>query len=131
MKLILSIDAYPQERPRVHHGVATDPPKSRKFKEDIAMLAKAQNAESVLLTGELQVELNIYRAASRFKSGVTSKRYGDIDNLAKAILDGLTRVVWKDDKQISRLLVTKNLADTPRIEICIEERRSESAMAKG
>ena len=109
MKLILSIDAYPQERPRVHHGVATDPPKSRKYKEDIAMLAKSQNAESVLQTEELQVEMNIYRAASQFASDVTSQRYGDIYNLVKEIFDGLIGVIGAEDKQISRVLVMKDI----------------------
>jgi len=41
--------------------------------------------------------------------------------LAKSILDGLNGVVWKDDKQISHLLVTKNLDVTPHIDLLIGE----------
>ena len=117
MKLTIPIDAIPQERPRVYNKVAVDPPKSRQFKQNLAMLVKSLRRESALLTGELAVELHIYR---NFKS-VTSKRYGDIDNLAKSILDGLTGVLWQDDKQISKLLVSKNLADTPFITLDITE----------
>ena len=65
-----------------------------------------------------------------FASGVTSQRYGDIYNLFKEIFDGLMGIIWAEDKQISRMLVTKDIETTLHIDFLIEERRSESAMAK-
>lgn len=121
MKIVVPIDVVPQGRPRFYNGVAIDPSKSRQFKKDFAQLVKLLRPNAALYTGELKVELHIYRQASKFKKGVTSKRYGDIDNLVKGIFDALTGVLWQDDKQISSLLVTKNLADTPRVELSIEE----------
>ena len=44
-----------------------------------------------------------------FASGVTSQRYGDIYNLFKEIFDGLMGIIWAEDKQISRVLVMKDI----------------------
>lgn len=45
----------------------------------------------------------------------------DIDNLAKGYLDALNGVVWLDDSQIVRLVVTKEYSDQPRCEIMVIE----------
>ena len=34
----------------------------------------------------------------------------DCDNLGKSVMDGLNGVAWDDDKQVCRLVVTKNYA---------------------
>lgn len=44
----------------------------------------------------------------------------DIDNLAKAVLDALNGVCWADDRQITRLFVTKIAADRPGVDVRIE-----------
>jgi len=119
MQLHIPIDIVPQGRPRFYRGIAYDPPKSRQFKKDLALIANS--LVSSAFSGEVKVKLDIFRQRSKFKKGVTSKRYGDIDNLAKAILDALNGICWYDDSQISELHVTKNLADEPHIEIEIEE----------
>jgi crossover junction endodeoxyribonuclease RusA len=41
----------------------------------------------------------------------------DVDNVAKAVLDALTGVVFHDDSQVERLLVTKTEGDRPRISV--------------
>ncbi len=119
MQLHIQIDIVPQGRPRFYRGIAYDPPKSRQFKKDLALIVNSLVKSA--FSGEVKVKLDIFRQASKFKKGVMSKRYGDIDNLAKAVLDALNGVCWQDDSQISDLHVTKNLADTPHIDIAIEE----------
>ena len=120
MQLHITIDIVPQGRPRFYRGIAYDPPKSRQFKKDLALIANS--LVSSAFSGEVKVKLDIYRQKSKFKKGVTSKKYGDIDNLAKAVLDALNGICWHDDSQISDLHITKNLADTPRIDIEITEK---------
>lgn len=44
----------------------------------------------------------------------------DVDNVAKAVLDALSGVVFHDDSQVERLLVTKTEGDRPRI--CVTAR---------
>jgi len=45
----------------------------------------------------------------------------DLDNVAKAILDALNGILYKDDNQVVELFVTKRYSDNPRVEICIQE----------
>ena len=119
MKLTIPIDAVPQKRADTQKGSKRrfDPDESRKFKHDFAILVKMLRPNSALLTGELKVELNIFR---NFKKA-TNQHYGDIDNLVKSIFDALTGVVWKDDRQVVDLHVTKKLSATPYVELFIEE----------
>lgn len=44
----------------------------------------------------------------------------DADNLAKSILDGCNGVCWGDDRQITRLFVTKIAADRPGVDVRVE-----------
>ncbi|MFT6460792.1 MAG: Holliday junction resolvase RusA-like endonuclease [Maricaulis maris] len=41
----------------------------------------------------------------------------DVDGVAKAVLDALTGVVFHDDSQVERLLVTRVEGDRPRIAV--------------
>ena len=116
MTLDIQIDAVPQGRPRFYRGRTYDPPKSKQFKKDLALMVNSLD-NSAFFTGELKLKIEIYRD----KKSVTSRRYGDIDNLTKAILDGLTGILWQDDSQITDLHVTKHLAQTPHILIEVKE----------
>ena len=117
MKITVPIDAIPQERPRVYNRVAVDPPKSKNFKLQLAAIVKSLRPSSVLLTGKIKLDIQIFRN----KKSVTSRRFGDIDNLTKSVMDALTGVLWLDDSQITELHVTKNIADTPSIILELEE----------
>lgn len=46
---------------------------------------------------------------------------GDVDNLAKAILDALNTITYRDDRQISRLSVAKEYGAEPKVEIFIQK----------
>ena len=43
---------------------------------------------------------------------MTHSTQGDVDNYAKAVLDALNGVAWKDDKQINRLHVRRSYGNT-------------------
>lgn len=116
MNLKLKIEAVPQGRPRfTRTGIAYDAPRSRKFKADVALLTLPQIRNHELITGELKVGIKI-----RKRGKLTGQRFGDVDNLAKGILDALTGLIWKDDAQIVALSVEKSVGE-PLIEIDIEE----------
>lgn len=46
----------------------------------------------------------------------------DLDNVGKAVLDALNGVVYVDDKQVVRLLMTKAFSFEPRVEIKVKEK---------
>lgn len=45
----------------------------------------------------------------------------DTDNIAKAVLDGLNDIAYKDDKQVVQLCVTKTYGEQPCLKIYVEE----------
>lgn len=47
----------------------------------------------------------------------------DVDNLAKALKDAMTGLVWRDDSQICHIEASKCIAsgsESPHVEVCIE-----------
>lgn len=82
-------------------------PKDKAHRAEIALRARAAGARPI--TGEVCVELRFVRS---------TQRRVDIDNLAKSVLDALVGVAFVDDTQVSRLVVTKLVGDSPRTE-CI------------
>ena len=121
MKLTIPIDAVSQERPRVYNRVAVDPPKSRQFKKDFATFVQLLNRGKNFFTGAVKVDIKVFRQADKFKSGVTSSQFGDVDNLAKGILDACKGILWIDDRQVADLHITKNLAESPYVELSVED----------
>ncbi|MGB9866734.1 MAG: RusA family crossover junction endodeoxyribonuclease [Bacillota bacterium] len=85
------------------------------YKAEVASFAR--QAVRVPLQGRLGVEIWAYCAGGRV---------GDVDNLAKAILDGLNGVVWYDDNQVVDLVVHRRYGKPQRaeIEIWVAEDRS-------
>ena len=43
----------------------------------------------------------------------------DIDNVIKAILDGLNEVAYKDDEQVVNVSASKYYSDEPRVEVIV------------
>ena len=104
--MVICIDAVPQGRPRFVKGNVIDPPKSRKFKEELALLIREQ-FHGEPSTSALRVYITFFR---NFKTP-TNRKYGDIDNLTKAVLDACTGILWKDDSQIVELTAQKFCTD--------------------
>jgi crossover junction endodeoxyribonuclease RusA len=84
----------------------------RKFKSDIAVLARRQGAR--LLAGDLSVTFRVFRP----------KRIGDLDNRLKISQDALKGICFADDKQIIEIHAFRFDDKTnPRIEIDLKEIR--------
>jgi Holliday junction resolvase RusA-like endonuclease len=43
----------------------------------------------------------------------------DLDNVVKAIFDGMNGVVWKDDVQVVDAAVSKRFSDNPRVIVTV------------
>lgn len=118
MKITVQIDAIPQGRTRFYRGVAVDPPKCKQFKETFAWLLLREVGQYALpFTGAIKVDIKVYRQSSKFNSAIVHQ-YGDVDNLAKGILDACNGILWRDDSQIVDLHIVKYITDfKPYVEL--------------
>lgn len=60
-------------------------------------------------------------APKRRRTWPINARSGDADKLARSVLDSLTGTILRDDAQVVRLLVIKDWADPPGVQVTIEE----------
>ena len=44
----------------------------------------------------------------------------DVDNIAKIVMDALNGIAWRDDSQVTVLLVTKRYSEQPKLKVRIE-----------
>ena len=86
--------AVPKARPRfTRSGRTYTPAKTQAFEKQIALMARRAMADA---------------GVSRVESGAVSKTTKpDIDNLKKAVLDGMNGVVFADDALVSRISAEK------------------------
>lgn len=67
----------------------------RTFKEELGCIARQAMKGREPLTGQVRVEIKIYRQRKP-----DSLQYGDLDNHLKAILDSISGICFKDDRQV-------------------------------
>ena len=117
IKFCVECEPLPQPRPRFSRfGGVYFPKAFQEYKAEISKAAVQVMAGREPLTGELKATLKFFR---RYKT--ISRRYGDCDNLSKAVLDACNRIVYTDDSQIISVVSTKHTdKDNPHIEIEIE-----------
>lgn len=107
------------------------PVKTKSYEDEVRLLAtKAKGSGSTL---EGSVSVFIYISFSVPKSYSKRKREAclsgetkhtkkpDLDNVAKAIIDGMNGIIFKDDSQIINLHVTKVYAEVGKVEVLIRE----------
>ncbi len=82
----------PKGRPRFVRGRAITPPETRVAERRIATIARSSGVRP--RAGHVQVMIEFY---------VSTGVRGDIDNLAKLVLDALNGVAWVDDRQVVEL----------------------------
>lgn len=99
--------------------------KTASFERQIRDLCRLQMRGAPPATGPLSISV-----VFRLKRPSTVRRLHptvtpDLDNLIKAVLDGMNRVAWMDDAQIVEMLCRKEYSESPGIslemrEICAE-----------
>lgn len=116
-------------RPRFGNGRTYTPAKTIEYERRIA--TKAAEAMPCPATAlPVRVRVDAYKGIP--KSWARAKRLRamdgqeipgkpDLDNVAKAVLDALNGVVYADDVQVTRLLVTKQYSLEPRLVVTVKE----------
>lgn len=134
MKIEFTIHAEPVAKARARAGVGGrfyTPKKTSDYEAIVAMHAKqAMKGRSPIESAcvlSLVFNMPIPKSWSQKKraqaiSGEikhTSKP--DLDNLIKAVKDGLNGIVWADDAQVVRVVAEKKYSENPRVECCASD----------
>lgn len=110
LKLILPYPPSVNNLYATYQGRRITSATGRKFKADIAVLARRQGAK--MLAGDLIITFRVFRP----------KRIGDLDNRLKISQDALKGICFADDKQIIEIHAFRFDDKTnPRIEIDLRE----------
>ena len=117
MKMTLNIEPKPAPRPRFGK-CAYMPAEYKSYKAQIGEFVKLQCTTP--LTENLKLQITFRR-----KYRADSRRFGDIDNLVKGVMDACNGIVFVDDSQVVSLTAEKEQSAEAGIDIEI------SAQAKG
>lgn len=98
----------PKGRPRFGHGRAYTPQRTLDWENVVAWTARVACKEP--LEGKLFVTLGFHGANGN----------ADVDNLAKAVLDGLQGICFANDRQVVHLEAYRGQLDTPGVKVLIE-----------
>lgn len=107
------------------------PEKTANYEGLVAHSAKVAMDGRPLIFGPVAVDLDIRVSIPDSWSGkrkgmaqrgeLAATKKPDIDNVEKAIFDGLNGVVWKDDVQAVQVTKRKRYAETPGVVVIVRE----------
>ena len=112
IKFAVENEPIPQARPRFGRGKIFEPARVSKYKEEVKAAATAAMKGAIPISSAVNAKIKAFR---KFKA--TSRRFGDADNLAKAVLDACNGIIFCDDAQITKLTVEKIQSAVPRLEV--------------
>ena len=136
MKVSFTVPGPPQGkgRPRfrqVGGYTQTYTPRQTAVYENLVKLSYKDELGNITLNGAISAEIRAYFpipvSVSKKKRRMMEEGYipcltkPDTDNIAKIILDSLNEIAFKDDKQVSDLMVIKKYGEQPRVEVILEE----------
>lgn len=126
-------DPVPKGRPKITtingSARAYTPSKTRNYEAHVAACGRNAMIGMSVLSGALRMTLcvhlkvpeswSIKKKALAIRGEISPTKKPDLDNLLKAAADGLNGVVYRDDSQITELVVTKKYSIEPRVEVDI------------
>src|SRR5262249_22488485 len=118
-------------RPRFGHGAVYTDKKTIAFERAIAWAAKQEMAGKDPLSGPVCVTIGAFmpiplswNRTAHLEATSGQRRPAvkpDADNIAKAVLDGLTSIVFHDDKQVVEMTVIKKYSVQPAVVVTVTE----------
>lgn len=100
LEFVIEGRPVPKQRVRTRNGRFYTPKETRRYEDSVAWQARKEHAHSL---GDVEVEITLCSQ---------KPLRGDIDNYAKAILDGLVKGgVLHDDRVVSRLSIARRRSE--------------------
>lgn len=125
-------DPVPKGRPRfTRQGRTYTPKKTHDYESEVSSMAKEAMGSSepletpvivcVYVTFPIPQSYSKKRSEACLNGSERHTKRPDLDNVVKAITDGMNGVVYKDDCQITSLHATKVFGSTAMVEIFVKE----------
>ena len=127
--------AVPKQRPRISGRRAYTPKRTKDYEERVLEAFRSSYSGFYPAFGKdtpVSVEIRIGQAIPKSWSRkkqlqaelgeiVPLSRNGDVDNIAKSILDALNGFAYEDDCQVTTLIITKQYGVNPCAEVRLGE----------
>ena len=129
MRVDFTIHTAPvsKQRPRLGKGGCVYTPSKTKVFENIVALSYGNRPsfDDKYIRIRLKFKFEVPKSYSKKRrleaiEGKIRPTKADIDNYIKAVLDGLNKKAWKDDRYIIGILAEKEYANESCIEVSIE-----------
>jgi len=118
----------PKGRPRAAvrgtHTILYTPNRTKEYEDHVAEVASMNIPKTGVILGPIAISLTFHmKAPKKYAKKMETPHVTrpDVDNLAKAILDGLEGVMYKNDAQVTTLYAHKCYGDKPRVGVSISE----------
>ena len=135
-RLVMTITPKPKERPRAAiiggHARIFTPKTTEAYEKEIRaawVRANGDKPEEGPLRARIYFGLPIPKSETKgnklqmIQRKVFPTKKPDLDNLAKAVLDALNGVAYKDDCQIVTMLSRKNYAEAPYVKVILNDEK--------
>lgn len=133
--IIFTVPGVPQGkgRPRVTRNGTFTPKKTRDYEKKVRDCYIAQGGQMfpddtplfASITAIFPIPSSLSKKRRALFNGKRHCKKPDADNVAKAILDSLNGVAYRDDSAVSSLLVYKSYGDDARVTVSIKAVTSE------
>ena len=121
IELTFELRPVPKGRPRFARGRVFTPKSTADFERHIRKSTKLQYHLAGMDPFQGTVEITFAFEYKRPKKTIQLVPRADLDNLIKAVMDGLNEVAFVDDKQVALIAATKAWSDRDMIKITISE----------
>jgi Holliday junction resolvase RusA-like endonuclease len=117
-EMVLNIMPVPKGRPRYANGHAYTPKRTREYEDLIRMSWRHGMLEGPLFV-EMFFNFPIPKRGTPLMVGQPHLKRPDLDNLVKAVLDGLQGKAFKDDSEICMINASKTYNTDPYVAVRI------------
>lgn len=111
--------------------VAYTPEKTKTYESEVGMMAKVAMGASKALEGPLEAFIYVTfpvpasytkkRTEACLKGFEQHTKKPDLDNVVKSVIDGMDKVVFDNDSQITSIHATKVYGETAKVEVLVRQ----------